>query len=120
MLKELFRIYPQPAKAQAKVLEELVAGGSDTLFGKTYGLDSVRGAEDFSRKVPLHDYDALEPYIKRMLSGENYLLWGQKCRYFAKSSGTSSSKSKFIPVTPDNLHKCHLKGFKMMLASYIS
>lgn len=120
MLKELFRIYPQPAKAQAKVLEELVAGGSDTLFGKTYGLDSVRGAEDFSRKVPLHDYDALEPYIKRMLSGENYLLWGQKCRYFAKSSGTSSSKSKFIPITPDNLHKCHLRGFKMMLASYIS
>ena len=115
MLKELFRIYPQPAKAQAKVLEELVAEGSDTLFGKTYGLDSVRGAEDFSRKVPLHDYDALEPYIKRLLLGENYLLWGQKCRYFAKSSGTSSSKSKFIPVTPDNLHKCHLRGFSGVL-----
>ena len=119
MLKELFKIYPQPHKAQRKVFDRLLEGGRDTFFGEKYRLDTVRGPEQFAHAVPLHDYDALEPYVRRLLDGEDYILWGQKCRFFAKSSGTSSSKSKFIPITPDNLKKCHLRGFKMMLASYL-
>lgn len=119
MLTKLFNIYPHPRKAQEQVLKELVRGGSDTAFGKKFGLGSVRGPEQFGKKIPLHDYDALEPYIKRLVDGEDYILWNQKCRFFAKSSGTSSSKSKYIPITPDNLGKCHYRGFKMMLASYV-
>ncbi len=119
MLKELFKIYPHPHKAQRKVFDRLLEGGRDTFFGEKYRLDTVRGPEQFAHAVPLHDYDALEPYVRRLLDGEDYILWGQKCRFFAKSSGTSSSKSKFIPITPDNLKKCHLRGFKMMLASYL-
>ena len=119
MLSRLFKLYPKPHEAQAAVLKEIMEGGKDTLFGKTYRFDAIRGVDEFRKNVPLHDYDALEPYIKRLLQGEDYMLWGSKCRFFAKSSGTSSSKSKYIPVTQENLHGCHLRGFKMMLASYL-
>lgn len=119
MLTRLFGIYPDFRKAQESVLKMLVEGGGDTAFGRRYGLGKVRDIDDFRKSVPLNEYDSLEPYILKLLNGEHYQLWGQKCRFFAKSSGTSSSKSKFIPVTRDNLSSCHLRGFKMMLASYI-
>lgn len=120
MLSRLFKLYERADIAQDRVFRELIKGGERTGFGCEHGFSRIRNISDFQRCVPLRDYDALEPYILRQMNGEDYVLWNQKCRYYAQSSGTSSSKSKFIPVTPDCLRKCHFRGFKMMLAGYVA
>lgn len=108
-----------PGAVQAKVFRKLLEAGRNTVYGKETGFDRIRSYADFRRMVPLREYNDLAPYIERLRRGEDYVLWNQKVRWFAKSSGTSSDKSKYIPVTPDALHGCHYKGFKTMLATYI-
>lgn len=105
---------------QEKVFRHLIWKGSDTLFGKEHGFSGIRNVSDFRRNVPVRDYNALKPYLDRVHDGEDYILYGEKTFYFAKSSGTSSDKSKFIPVTHDNLIRCHYRGFLEMLATYIN
>lgn len=99
--------------------EELIEGGKDTLFGKDHHFDSIHTIADFQKRVPIRDYDHLQPYIDKLRNGEHYILWREKTRFFAKSSGTSSDKSKYIPVTPTNLANCHYGGMKRLLANYI-
>lgn len=120
MLTRLFRLYEPAAAAQEDVLRKLMRGGADSFVGRRYGLTPKTDACGFRRKMPLHDYDALEPYILRQMGGEDRVLWNSRCLYYARSSGTSSSKSKYIPVTQENLRGCHYRGFMMMLASYVS
>src|SRR5690606_12339126 len=67
-------------------------------------------------KVPLQDYESLYPWIERMMKGEQRLLWPGEISWFAKSSGTTSTRSKFIPVSADSLEDCHYKGFKDLLS----
>ncbi len=108
-----------PAGTQQQVFKHLIACGRDTAFGMEHGFDTIRTYGDFIRQVPVREYDDLSPYIERLRRGEDYVLWNEKTRWFARSSGTSSGKSKFIPVTPSNLTGCHYRGFKTTLATYL-
>ena len=119
LLRSFDRGCEHPGAVQEHVFRQLLEAGRDTAFGREHGFDRIRGYADYRRAVPVREYDGFAPYIERLRRGEDYVLWNQKVRWFAKSSGTSSDKSKYIPVTPANLSGCHYRGFKTMLATYI-
>lgn len=119
MLKSLDRTRRHPFEEQLKVFKTLLKGGTDTAFGNYHRFSRISSIKDFQRQVPVCDYNELYPYIERLRSGEDYVLWNEKTRFFAKSSGTSSGKSKFIPVTRTNLWRCHYGGMQRMLANYL-
>jgi len=118
-IKKLEESRKDPQKFQDLIFCKQMKSGEETLFGREHGIKSTTSLKEFQSNVPLRDYDALEPYIERLRKGEDYILWNQKVKWFAKSSGTSSSKSKYIPVTHDSLYNCHFKGIRKMLATYI-
>ena len=119
LLRELDLSRRDPVPYQEHWFRYLIENGKDTAFGKEWGFDSIKSIKDFQRKVPVMDYNRTEPYIKRLLLGEDYILWNKKIRMFAKSSGTSSGKSKFIPISDESLQTNHYGGFMRMLASYV-
>ena len=108
-----------PCPFQSQVFTSLLQNGGQSAFGKEYHFHSIANFETFQKRVPLHQYENLAPYIERLRKGEPSVLWNQKTLWFAKSSGTSGSKSKFIPITPDALHHCHYRGMHTILTSYI-
>lgn len=120
LLKEIDTYRESPLDVQKRVLDYLISNGSETKFGQEHHIDAVCRYEEFRRRVPVRDYNAISPYIERVRHGEEFVLWNQKTPWYAKSSGTSADKSKFIPITPDNLKNCHYKGFQTLLASYIN
>lgn len=113
---ELFRKYP--TEVQMELFERHISMGSQTEIGRKYDFSSIQTYEDFRDNVPLHDYEDLKPYIDRLMAGEQELLWPTETKWFAKSSGTTSSRSKLIPVTKESLEGCHYKGGKDLLAMY--
>ena len=113
---ELFMKYP--FEVQNDVLEKLLAAGAQTEFRKIHHLPEVTFYREFVERVPLNDYESLKPYIFRSMENEQGLLWNQEVKWFAKSSGTTSDRSKFIPITKDSLEDCHYKGGKDLLALY--
>ena len=90
----------------------------DTWYGKKYGFSDIKTIEQFQERVPLSSYENLQPLIERLMSGEQNLLWPSEVKWFAKSSGTTSEKSKFLPVTWESLEDCHFRGGKDVLAIY--
>lgn len=100
----------QPEKAQENLWKDLIYSARHTAFGREYGFQAMRSPADFKAQVPVSDYDSLKPYIERMMAGERDILWPGAVRWFSKSSGTTSDKSKFIPVSDANLSACHIKG----------
>ena len=120
LLKEADCSRRDPMPYQHRWFRHLIEHGRKSAFGKEYGFDNIHSIKDFQAKVPVHDYNRLAPYIHKLLAGEQYILWDEKTRMFAKSSGTSSDKSKFIPITENSLQITHYGGFKRMLASYIN
>jgi hypothetical protein len=115
---ELFMKYPN--EVQEEWFEQLVAGAENTEWGKKYGYKSIENLAQFKERVPIQTYDTLKPYIERMLKGEQNVLWPSEIRWFAKSSGTTSDRSKFIPVSEESLEECHFKGGKDMLTLYFN
>jgi len=113
---ELFMKYPHDV--QFEVFKRLLAAGTGTAFGKEYGFDSIRSYEDYSGRVPVFEYHELSPWIERVRRGEQNVLWNTEIKWFAKSSGTTADKSKFIPVSQESLEECHFKGGKDMLSIY--
>jgi hypothetical protein len=107
-----------PIASQREVLQDLVTSAQYTEFGRRYGFSSLFSTRDFKKAVPVHEYDDLKPYIQRMMEGEENILWNTPVRWFAKSSGTTSDKSKFIPVSEESLQDCHYKGAKDTLTLY--
>ncbi|WP_126969523.1 GH3 auxin-responsive promoter family protein [Gynurincola endophyticus] len=107
-----------PADAQREVLQDLVTAGQYTEFGKKYGFSQLFHIKDFKQRVPIHDYEDLKPYIERIMSGEQNILWNTPINWFAKSSGTTSDKSKFIPVSDEALADGHYKASKDVLTLY--
>lgn len=120
LLKEIDLSRTNPVKYQMEWFRYLIDNGMQTSFGKEHGFDNIKSIRDFQQRVPVRDYNHTAPYINRMLQGENYVLWNKKVHMFAKSSGTSSDKSKYIPVSQECLQVNHYGGFKRMLASYVS
>lgn len=107
-----------PFAAQREVLQDLVTHAQYTEIGRKYGLTNLFKIRDFKKAVPIHTYDDLKPYIERLMQGEQNLLWNTPVYWFAKSSGTTSDKSKFIPVTEESLTNCHYQGTKDVLSTY--
>jgi hypothetical protein len=115
---ELFMKYPN--EVQEEWFELLISGAEYTEWGKTYQYKSIGNLREFKQRVPIQNYDTLKPYIERMLKGEKNVLWHSGIRWFAKSSGTTNDRSKFIPVSEESLEECHLKGGKDMLTLYFN
>jgi len=114
---ELFLEYP--INVQNEVLSNLLEKAKGTQWGRKHDFKKIKSLEDFQKSSPISTYEDFLPYIERVKSGEKNLLWPTETRWFAKSSGTTSAKSKFIPVTEDSLEDCHYKGGKDMLALYL-
>ena len=102
-----YKLYPQDI--QNEVLSQLVKDAQDTEWGQKYGYAAINTIEDFQKSVPLNDYDALKPYIERVQRGEQNILWHTPIKWFAKSSGTTNDKSKFIPVSTESLEQNHIR-----------
>ncbi|HMM10538.1 MAG TPA: GH3 auxin-responsive promoter family protein [Bacteroidales bacterium] len=115
---ELFMKYP--IEVQEEWFRRLIETASETEWGKKYHYRSITTREQFAERVPISAYEQLQPYIERMQLGEQNLLWPEEIRWFAKSSGTTASKSKFIPVSQSALEECHFKGGKDMLALFVN
>lgn len=113
---DLFRKYP--IDVQNEWFEKLIANGVKTEFGQRHHFSSVNNYDDFKAKVPLQNYEDIQPYIDRLMAGEQGLLWPSETKWFAKSSGTTSRRSKLLPVTKESLEECHYKGGKDLLAMY--
>ena len=112
--------YATEAEAiQMRVLTELVQKAAGTEWGKEHNYSTIRSYEDFVRNVSVQDYESLKGYIDRMRHGESDVLWRGECRWFAKSSGTTNDKSKFIPVTADGLKTLHYTGGRDSVALYL-
>lgn len=107
-----------PVESQRQALQDLVTTAQYTAFGKKYNFSSLFSVKDFKTSVPIHEYEDLQPYIQRMLNGEENVLWNTPIHWFAKSSGTSNNKSKFIPVSEESLQENHFKASKDVLTNY--
>ncbi len=107
-----------PLSAQRNVLQHLVTQAQYTEFGRKYHFSRMFTVKDFKNRVPIHEYDDLKPYIKRMMEGEQNILWNTPINWFAKSSGTTSDKSKFIPISDESLKDIHFKGSKDVVSNY--
>ena len=120
LLKETDQSRRDPMPYQHRWFRHLIEHGKGSAFGKEYGFDNIHSIRDFQARIPIHDYNKIAPYIHRLMQGEQYTLWDEKTMMFAKSSGTSSDKSKFIPMPHSSLQITHYGGFKRMLASYVN
>ncbi len=107
-----------PHQAQHDLLFDLIEKAKDTEWGQKYDYASIKNVETYQQRVPVQDYEQVKVYIERLRKGENNLLWPTEIKWFAKSSGTTSDKSKFIPVSSEALEDCHMKGGKDMLSLY--
>jgi len=107
-----------PLEVQNELFERLIDTAKNTEWGKKYEYSEIRSPLAFRERVPLQTYEDLKPFVKRLKEGEENLLWPGEINWFAKSSGTTSDKSKFIPVSREALEGCHYKGGKDLLAVY--
>ncbi len=107
-----------PVATQREVLQDLVTHGQYTEIGRKYGMTKLFSIRDFKKAVPIHEYDDIKPYIERLMKGEQNLLWDTPVSWFAKSSGTTNDKSKFIPITEESLQDCHYQAVKDVLTMY--
>ena len=107
-----------PVSSQRHVLQHLMTSAQYTEFGKKYGFSKLFTVKEFKARVPIHDYDDLKPYIARMMGGETNVLWNEPITWFAKSSGTTSDKSKYIPISTESLQDNHFQANKDVLTSY--
>ncbi|MBI2731380.1 MAG: GH3 auxin-responsive promoter family protein [Sphingobacteriales bacterium] len=107
-----------PIAAQREVLQHLVTSAQYTDFGKKHEFSSLFNLRSFKEAVPIREYDDYKEYIARMMNGEENVLWNTPVKWFAKSSGTTSDKSKFIPVSEESLVDGHYKAAKDILTIY--
>ncbi len=115
---ELFLKYPN--EVQEELLLNLIQISGNTVFGEKYDFDSIKSYQTFSERIPISTYEDLEPFIERTRQGEQNVMWETPIKWFAKSSGTTNAKSKFIPVSNEALEDCHYKGSKDLLCLYLN
>ena len=112
----LFKKFPHDV--QKEVFSSLIEKGKSTSFGIDHKFHKIRSIIDFRKQVPVRTYEELFSYIKRVRENEKNVLWPGKIEWFARSSGTTNDKSKYIPISKDSLEDCHFKGGKDMLSLY--
>lgn len=115
---ELFLKYPH--EVQEELLMNLIRRAENTVIGAQYDFSSITSYTTFSERVPVSSYEDLQPLIERTRQGEQNVFWDASIKWFAKSSGTTNAKSKFIPVSNDALEDCHYKGSKDLLCLYLN
>jgi hypothetical protein len=112
-------MYLRPLELQEACFNELIDMAEFTEWGKKYGYSNIKNQEQFRNQVPISTYEELFPYIDRMMQGEQNVLWASPISWFSKSSGTTNARSKFIPVSPESLGDCHMRGGKDMITLMI-
>ncbi|MEM8927064.1 MAG: GH3 auxin-responsive promoter family protein [Bacteroidota bacterium] len=115
---ELFIKYP--VDVQQEVLRQLLTYAKDTEVGQIHQFESIKTYEDFTERVPIANYEGIAPMIERTRRGEQNVFWPTGIKWFAKSSGTTNAKSKFIPVSSEALEDCHYKSGKDLLCLYLN
>ena len=115
---DLFMKYPDDV--QHEWLLKLVSSAKDTEWGKKYDYKNIFNLEQFKNNVPIQHYETLKPFIDRIRRGEQNILWNTEIKWFAKSSGTTNDKSKFIPVSEESLNDCHYNGGRDMISIHCS
>ena len=115
---ELFLKYPN--EVQNELLHELIDTAKDTEIGKLYDFDSIKNYRTFCERVPVSTYEDYQDVIERSRKGENNIFWPGTIKWFAKSSGTTNAKSKFIPVSTESLEECHYAASKDLLCMYLN
>lgn len=115
---ELFLKYPN--EVQEELLLNLIRIAEHTVIGKQYGYSSIKSYQEFIERVPVSTYEDIEPLIERTRTGEQNVFWNTPIKWFAKSSGTTNSKSKFIPVSNESLQNCHYNASKDLLSLYLN
>ncbi len=117
--KELEQHINGGEELQRKVLAQLLCAAKDTEYGREHLFGTTNGYDDFTRNTPINTYEELKGDIDRMRHGESDILWKGRVKWYAKSSGTTNDKSKFIPVSADGLRDIHYKGGKDCVALYL-
>jgi hypothetical protein len=117
--RELEKHYSHPEALQQEVLKYLISKGQNTEYGRNHLLSSTNTYSDFAKNVPLNSYEELKGAIDRMRHGEANVLWPGQVRWYAKSSGTTNDKSKFIPVSNEGLQNIHYRGGQDVVALYL-
>ena len=115
---ELFLKYPH--EVQEELLFNLIKASENTQLGKKYDFSSMKSYTSFSERIPVSTYEELEPLIEKTRQGEQNVFWHSNIKWFAKSSGTTNAKSKFIPVSSEALENCHYKASKDLLCLYLN
>ncbi len=115
---ELFLKYPN--EVQEELVMKLIRSAENTQVGQQYGFESIKSYATFSERVPVSTYEELEPLIQQTRNGAQNVFWPTPIKWFAKSSGTTNAKSKFIPVSKEALEDCHYKGSKDLLCLYLN
>lgn len=113
---ELFLKYPN--EVQQELLFNLIQKAKNTEVGKAYDFSTITDYNTFSKRIPITTYEEYEPKIERARKGETNIFWPTPIKWFAKSSGTTNAKSKFIPVSQDSLENCHYAASKDLLCIY--
>jgi len=109
-----------PNEVQHDWFEKLITTGAATEWGRKYDYKNITSLETFRQRVPVSKYEDIQPLIERMRRGEKNLLWPEDIKWFAKSSGTTDNKSKFIPISQDTIEECHFKAGKDVLTLYLN
>jgi hypothetical protein len=109
-----------PIEVQNEVLYELISEAKHTHIGVQYDFKNIKSYESFAKNVPIQQYESIEPLIERNRTGEQNVFWPSRIQWFAKSSGTTNAKSKFIPVSDEAIDDCHMKAGKDMLCLFIN
>jgi len=115
---ELFLKYPN--EVQEELLFSLLDKAKDTEIGKEYDFASIKSYSTFAERVPVRNYEKYQDIIERSRQGEQNIFWPSPIKWFAKSSGTTNAKSKFIPVSPESLENCHYAASKDLLCMYLN
>jgi len=113
---ELFKKYP--LETQQETLYKLLARAASTEWGVKFKYSSITSVEEYQSRFPAQNYEDIIPYVERLRKGEKNLLWPGEIKWFAKSSGTTSAKSKFIPISGEALENCHYRAAKDILVLY--
>ena len=109
-----------PIRFQEDVLKELINRAKFTEFGVEHSFDLIRNYSDFTENIPVRTYEEFYPFIAKSRKGIQNVIWPTDIKWYAKSSGTTNARSKYIPITKESLIKCHFKAGKDMLALYTS
>ena len=118
-MRELEKYQTQGEQLQRQVLSHLIAAARETEYGRQHGFATIKGYDDFVKLNPVNTYEELKGSIDRMRHGEADVLWPGRVKWYAKSSGTTNDKSKFIPVSPEGLQKIHYAGGFDTVALYL-